>query len=50
MPKCAVANCKRSKSTDKRIMLHRFPKEVGLQNKWVKSCGRVDSINVHTGE
>jgi len=50
MTKCAVVTCKGSKSPDKRIMLHRFPKEVSLQTKWVKSCGRVDSINVSTGE
>lgn len=50
MPKCAVATCKVAKSLNKKIMLHRFPKQVNLQKKWINVCGRVDNINVNTGE
>lgn len=50
MPKCAVATCIGSNSLNKKIMLHRFPKQVSLQKKWIKACGRIDDINITSGE
>ncbi|GAB6022415.1 hypothetical protein CHUAL_006532 [Chamberlinius hualienensis] len=42
---CAVSTCKNNGRKTTNVIYHRFPKDIALQQLWVKCCKRADTVN-----